>query len=1357
MRNFFFILFFSSLIGYSQTITIDNTTNSPLNLANILLSGSCITPTNASISSDQSVAYFNRNGSSFLLDEGVIIRNGIAQFTQGIYSNTNLSSQINTNSDADLQNISNSSGQTAAITDIAFLQFDFIPISNNFNFNFLFASNEYGEFQCGFSDVFAFLLTDLTTGITTNLAIIPGTNTPVSVKDIRNNLYNSACISVNSNLFSTYNVTNPAASSLNMRGFTTVLNASAATIPNNPYRIRLVIGDYNDSQYDSAVFISAGSFNSSINLGEDASICSGNTTTITSGLTDPDFTHTWTLNGTIILPETSNTLTVSQPGTYTVTATKLNTNCLITDTIVFNELAVSNPINLFACNDNSATYLYNLTQNNAALLGINPAEYQIFYYNSIANVVSNTPIPASELNTYVSAGNETIYIKLFNTTTNTFCIAQYSFDLLLIQDIPIAQPDDIELCNTAPTLALDLTTQNAQILNGLSSNGYNIRFFNTEIDALNNTNTIGNITFVSLATSPRTIWVRVTSALNTNCFNTTSFQIIVHPLPIVDTIGDVIACSSFTLPPITNGTYYDGPNGTGNQLNPNDIITDIGTYYIFSGPDANGCTNQSDFTVLLLDDYGIEDLDHCESFTVPFPPAGNFYTQPGGPNGTGVVIPPGTLITQNQTIHLYIDFEGVVCKDEAYPISIFPSPPVDDLDDVVTCVSYTLQPLTNGNYFTGPGGTGTPLFAGNMITSSGVIYIYNNDGCSNQSDFNIAIISQPIPVENCGGYQLPALASGNYYTQIAGQGTIIPAGTVITTSQTLYVYAITTTAPNCTSTYVLPITIKPVPVVDNLDDVFKCVGEPFQLPPLSNGTYYTAPNAGGSQLNAGTFITTNQTIYIYDIIDTCPAQTDFNVTFIPLPLVDNLTDVFVCDSFILPDLNYGVYYTQPAGQGNLIPFGTEIATNQIIYIYNESALANGCYTESFFEVNILGVDIGEFDDINACETYTLPPLAVGNYYWQTGGVDPINASDFTFNTPGTYTVHVYDINGDRIVCEYNKSFTITITPRVTLSTPQNIVRCESYTLPPLDTSNYNVNYYRSPGGIDLINPSDYTINTPGTYTIYIYATDYNNPNCFDQKSFVLTINPLQDLNISDIYVCVDPITSEILQPTLINTSLNPSQFTVNWYYNSNLVFTGPAFAPQELGAYTIETIKLAPNNGTNCNYNTKIFTVSPASFAIAEAIVSLDFEDVASITINVINGFGTYEYQLDNTGPYQLSNVFINVSSGDHIIKVRNVLGICNEITLNATVLKYPRFFTPNGDGINDTWNIWDLRNNQSAVVDLYDRYGKFIKKFRTTTFGWDGKLNNYELPSTDYWFVVKYLGKNNEKKIFKAHFSMKR
>lgn len=1356
MKKLVYLLLLSSSLGYSQTITIDSNTYSATELVNLLFNNSCIESTNISYSSNQAVAYFNKNNSAFPIEEGIIIRNGIAQYTQGSYTGTNLSSQLNTNSDADLQNLSNSSGQNSTISDVAFLQFDFIPISSDFSFNFLFASNEYGEFQCGFSDAFAFLITDLNTGTTTNIALVPNTNTPVSVKNIRDNTYNSSCISVNPELFDVYNVNNPGASSLNMRGYTVVLNASTTIIPNNPYRIRLVIGDYNDPDYDSAIFISAGSFSNSINLGEDAIICDGSNTTITTSLDDTFYAHSWTLNDVIIPNETSNTLTITEAGTYEVTVIKNGTLCEIKDEIVFTELQTESPINLVLCEDGSSSYTYDLTQNDATTLGLTDSQYQLFYYNSPANILANNPIPTSNLNAYSSTGNETIYIKLFDTNSNTFCNAELIFDLIVTENVIAGIPDDILLCNTTNDLSANLLVQNFQVLNGLIASQYTIQYFATEADAISNTNPIPYTFDISIGTSPQTVWVRIHNNFNVDCYDVTNFDVIVNPLPEVDSVDNIIACENFSLPPLTNGNYYDGANGTGTLLNPNDIIDQTGVYYIFSGPDENGCTNETSFQATFMQNYEI-DSDYCGVFIVPSPLAGNFYTQPGGPNGSGVLLPSGTEITTDQTVYFYVEIDGVFCTEKEFPITINPLPLIDEPEDVITCDSYTLPALTNGDYFTESGGLGLQLYAGDMITVSDTLYVYTYNGfCASQSDFEITIINSPPPIVRCGSYTLPDLPAGNYYTQINGQGSIIPVGTTYTASQTIYVYAETTTTPNCTSDYILPITIKPLPIVDDLDDVIRCKNNPYILPTLSNGNYFTGNMGSGTALFAGDVISSTKTIYIFDTLNGCANQSIFHVEIIELPLVENFTDIFTCEPFELPTITNGNYYTESGGNGTMLPAGTIIDTTQSIYIYNQNNDANACYAESVFQVNILTIEVEQFDDVTACDSFTLEPLAVGDYYRLPNGEDLIDPSEYTITTLGTQTIYIYAENGDRFICSDESSFQLTISSTPTLQVFQDIIKCGSYILPQLDNSNYTVNYYLEPNATSIIDPSNYEFNQAGVYTVYVYATAFNNTNCFDETSFQLTIYPLLDLSIYDAIMCVDPITNDVINPAFFNTNLNPNLFTVNWYLNNMLVNTGPSYSATQVGTYTIETIKLTPDVGSNCNYNIRTVEVTRSSFAVAQVEVTDDFENTAIATVNITNGYGVYEYQLDD-GNFQASNQFFNVSSGEHTITIKDTYGNCGINSVTFVVLKYPHFFTPNGDGYNDTWNIWDLSSQKTAYVYIFDRYGKFLNQFKTNSNGWDGKLNGRDLPSTDYWFVVKYLGKNNEENTFKAHFAMKR
>ncbi|HLF51132.1 choice-of-anchor L domain-containing protein, partial [Flavobacterium sp.] len=860
MRNpLSLLLLLFSTISFSQGIVVDTTSLTvPQLIQNVLLQNSCFNETNFQFSSHRGIGQFTNTNAGFPLPNGIILRNGIAKHTEGPYTGLNESSQITTSGDADLQIISNNNGQSGAITDVAFLQFDFTPLSSNFSFDFLFASNEYGQYQCGFSDVFAFLLTDLTTGVTTNLAVIPGTAIPVSVKNIRDATYNSSCVSENANLFSRYNVNNPVISAINMRGETVLLTATSPVIPNRTYRIKLAIGDYNDSNFDSAVFIKGGSFTTTTNLGPDKTICQGESILLDSGL-GPQFNHVWTFNGNPIPGETNTTLTVTQAGTYGVTATLPASGCIITDEIVISELQTNIPNNLTVCNTGAPTYQYDLTQNNLVTLGVNPADYSIIYFASLASANANGPqIPVGQVSNYTSTGNQTIYIKFMHITNgNSICMNLLSFNLIVNAPVNATTPLTLNFCNNSSgTVTADLTVQSQIILNGQNPANYTISYFTSQSDAQNNTNAMGspNAFTITMAQSPQTIWVRMEDISNPSCFDVVNFAVVVSPQPLVDDIADVIECNNYTLPVITNGNYYTGPNGTGIMLNAGDIIDTGGIYYIYSSPVApNNCSNQNTFVLTFIDELIFEDTG-CGQFMITITPDGNFFT---GPSGTGNVLPAGTILTTNQTIYFYSVINNVVCRDEAIPITIFPLPPVDNPADVVTCNSYTLPALTNGNYFTGSGGSGTPLSAGDVLTISQDIYVYADDGtCTDQNLFRVDIVDTAIyqPISSCGSYILPAIPFGNYYNQTLGGGTIIPAGTVITTSQTVYYYAATTTSPNCTDNLSYPITINPLPLVDTPADRLEC--QSYTLPALNNGNYFTDTNGGGTPLNAGDIITT---------------------------------------------------------------------------------------------------------------------------------------------------------------------------------------------------------------------------------------------------------------------------------------------------------------------------------------------------------------------------------------------------------------------------------------------------------------------------------------------------------------------
>ena len=1344
------VLLFYSAISSSQGIIVDTTTLAiPELIRQELMQNGCSNESNFKFSSQQGIGKFTNTNPNFPISSGIIIRNGIAKYSEGSYTGNNESSRLNNATDSDLQVISDSNGQVVPVTDVSFLQFDFTPLSSNFSFDFLFASNEYGEFQCGFSDVFAFILTDLTTGISTNLAVVPGTTTPVSVKNIRDQQYNSSCLSANANLFDRYNVTNPAQSAINMRGETKVLTASSTVIPNRTYRIKLAIGDYNDSNYDSAVFIKGGSFMTTMDLGPDRTICQGEKITLKSDLVG-NFSYVWTLNGTEIPNQTSNSLTVDKAGTYGVTATL--SGCVIKDEVVINDLIIKSPKNLTACYSTSGTYQYDLTQNNLSELGIDPAKYAIYYFDSLTSANANSPIiPENQLKSYRSSGNQTIYIKAVPVYDKTFfCNNIVSFNLLVTEPISVVKPPDLSACdNISKNVSVDLTVQETVILNGLNPSEYKIRYYNSETDANNSRNSIADpkAFITSLAQSPKTIWVRIENISSSVCYTTVNFNIIINSLPAVDTVPNVIACNSYTLPPIANGEYNTATNGTGTKLNAGDVITKGGVYYIYKGPTTNNCTNETSFSITLIYEIGFK-KEACGQYIVPQVPAGGFYTQAGG---QGDPIPAGTAFTTSQTIYYYAIINGSVCRDIAVPFTVYPLPVVDKPTNVVTCDSYTLPPLTNGNYFTLSGGLGKALNAGDKITSSQTVFVFANDGrCTNEYSFKIDIVNSPIfvPISRCGSFTLPSITIGGYYESPGGQGKSIPAGTVITNSQTVYYYAATTTSPNCTENLKYVITIKPLPLVDKPVNRLECAR--YVLPPLVNGNYFTKTNGGGTPLKAGDVITTTQTIYVYAVGPECTNEHSFIVEIRPLPLVDSFTDVVTCNDFKLPKLKNGKYYTAtggPNGLGTQLVEGTVINTTQTIYIYDEWTDFKSCSNETFFKVNYNGIDVGDFSNINVCDNYTLPPLKLGNYYAQPGGKGSVIPVGTILTT--SQTVYVYAIAGTRLTCVSEKNFSVTISPTPVLTNIPDVAICESYTLPPLAIGSY----YSEPNASGTRYTAGQKINI--SQKMYIYAKAATNSSCFVQDDFYITIYPLKNFAVQNGVICVDYQTGTLQHSVQLNSGINSPDYTVEWYLNGNKMSTGSTYTATQDGIYTVVPVKNIPDVGNDCGYSPATVTVEKSSPAMATVTVSDEFQDSIDIIVNLMNGFGTYEYQLDD-GDFQTNNIFQNVDSGEHAITIRDTKANCDNLILFAKVLKYPKFFTPNNDGYNDTWNIPDLAYQPDAVITIYDRYGKLLKMIKRSGVGWDGNFNGGPLPSSDYWFQVTYT-QNGIIQEFKSHFSMKR
>ena len=375
------ILWLISVSSYAQ-ITVDTSLSTQELVQDILIGGTCAETSNFVSftgiddgSPFNGIAAFDGNGSDFPFSEGIVLTSGDVTAVPG--PNLNTEGSGGWSGDADLEAFTGASNTN----DASFIQFDFVPLTDQLSFNFIMASEEYNQnFECTFSDAFAFILTDLTTGVAENLAVLPGTTTPIQVTNIRPEV-DGQCAAVNEEFFGQYNFlpfNDENTSATNMNGQTVELTAISDVIIGNTYTIKMVVADDTDTAFNMAVFIEAGSFNiGSTDLGDDLLIASGSAPcegdSATLDATDPNATsYTWFLDGTEIPGETNATLVVTVPGVYSVEVTLADLpDCVIQDDIVvefINGDAVTLGEDIEACEGDVVTLDSGLASDNASFV-----------------------------------------------------------------------------------------------------------------------------------------------------------------------------------------------------------------------------------------------------------------------------------------------------------------------------------------------------------------------------------------------------------------------------------------------------------------------------------------------------------------------------------------------------------------------------------------------------------------------------------------------------------------------------------------------------------------------------------------------------------------------------------------------------------------------------------------------------------------------------------------------------------------------------------------------------------------------------------------------------------------------------
>ena len=328
---------------------------------------------------------------------------------------------------------------------------------------------------------------------------------------------------------------------------------------------------------------------------------------------------------------------------------------------------------------------------------------------------------------------------------------------------------------------------------------------------------------------------------------------------------------------------------------------------------------------------------------------------------------------------------------------------------------------------------------------------------------------------------------------------------------------------------------------------------------------------------------------------------------------------------------------------------------------------------------------------------------------------------------------------------------------------------------------YRVTIGSSPEAADVLDNASFSTNSTFVLdfepnrTFFITIVPFNaagNALSCGQESFSTSLGcgPYLDVATGET-VTLNP---EINFPDTLSLCQNEAPFMVTsndvadgyrWYQidqfgNESLLSETKEVALTENGTYKYEAYNLIPQSGGTLECPT-MQTFNVVSSEIASIGNLLITENTSGLQITVeTSGNGDYEYAIDNIdGPYQNSNVFTALKPGTHTFYVRdkNGCGIAEKkFVQDLTVEGFPKFFTPNGDNVNDFWQFIQPPGGEEIVllnIRIFNRYGQFLKEITQNSQGWDGNIAGRPLPSGDYWYKAVDV---MNREIF-GHFSLKR
>lgn len=455
-------------------------------------------------------------------------------------------------------------------------------------------------------------------------------------------------------------------------------------------------------------------------------------------------------------------------------------------------------------------------------------------------------------------------------------------------------------------------------------------------------------------------------------------------------------------------------------------------------------------------------------------------------------------------------------------------------------------------------------------------------------------------------------------------------------------------------------------------------------------------------------VSTPQEINIRVFDGSCYYFDTIQVQQYPDVFVDLGPDKVICagDSVLLQTTTAFSSYFWTCGSSE-----ESIYASQQGYYFVQVSNENACYAKDSVYVSLTAKPVANLgqDTVVCVSTYTLNPknpYLFNNYLWSTGETtNTINISE-----TGTYWVEVFAINN---ACVVRDTIDVEIFPSFTVNIGDDRDIC------PGETTVFSVTEdYASILWSDGSSNSDISVSESQILTVVITNT-YGCIATDTAEVFVRVID-FPDLG-NDTVLCLGASYEIFCDVDAESYLWNTGATTSNLLINS-------------AGIYSI-TI----TNEYDCTNTDEINVIYQNPPAFQD--VNTDF---GRVEIFVTGEEYPYYYSLDNMDNWQEENLFVNCTEGSHTVYVRDIYSCVNDTTVEVEpIYKVPSFFTPNGDGFNDTWEIYGFHLFPNAVANVFDRYGKLLFTFRGNEQGWDGSYAGQPVPADTYWYAIDFKNGN--------------